>query len=453
MPNYLEMLRLKNLLDPNQAGMDMPEQGGYGGNMPPLFPGSMDSGNVGMPRQPSPFDDVQFGNTRLPPPGVPALSNGPNDYDVNARMQELFHPSHVASDKFDQMLGQYPQREQPSKKRQWGGALLGALTAAGDVMTVGRDTGRGRKVYDDVTGKTRYEENVQDWKNQIGPSGQAANFERYANTNDRQTATSTVNAELRDRQIDNTLKTNEEKIANSNKRTQIMDYKAKNPNAKIYAPKGGNVMIMNPANGQMTDTGIPTGSLSEMDKINLQAEDRAEAIDEKGRQDRLTAGVKGDEARKTRATAPGRLPTNAAGKPIPPSQVRIQQHDAARQFAMQNPEMGKYIKFGPGQNDFDVVSPGENHWYSSVTRPSQEEYDQIVSSIYGDNVPISQPGRSTKTQGGPPVNSPNMGTRPLSKSTAPSHIQAKTPKGWKYVPKAGGGYTAVPDTGVDTGAQ
>ncbi len=428
MPNYLEMLRLRNLFNPGT--MQSPDQGDF--TMPPMG-GS------------SPFDNVSFGNTNMSAM-PPAPQGGGDDYDVAARMAQIYHPQHDASDRFDQLIGGYPSRPQLSRMRRLGAAILGTL---GDSDPFSAPSGRGQYAYNEVTGENDFNKNVMDWKNQVGPAQQAANLERYTNSNERMLANQTISEELRNRGQENKVNIEQGKLENAKNRTAIYDFKTKNPSAKIIAPKGGNIQIVNPVTGKVQDTGISSGTLSDLDRINLQAEDKMLQIERQGEITGENIGKRGEEARKTRATVPGgaRIPTNASGKPLPPSQVRIQQHDSARQFAAQNPEFSKFIQFGPGQNDFNITAPGENHWYDSTNHPSQEQYDQIVSAIYGDHLPISQPGRTGST----PVNKPNMGTKPLtSQSPIPSHIQRKAPPGWKYVPKAGGGYTAVEE---DTGAQ
>jgi hypothetical protein len=411
MPNPFEMMRLRNMFDPTQS---MSADVGGQFNMPPLM----------GPEQPSPYDQIQFGNTQFNPNAMAAMAPKPQqeDIDPQALMTQLYHPQHQASDILDQLANSYPQRPVVSGKRQLAGAIMGGLGAVGG-LTRGPGNWGGEPDYkagnyaqDEITGENAFNKNVADWKNQIGPIQSAANMERYANTNERQNAYQTIQAALRDRGQENQFNINQEKVDNARRRTEIYDYKTKHPNVKIYAPKGGNVQIMDPATGKMTDTGIATGTLTEMDRLNLQAEDKVEAIDEAARQARITEGVKGDEARKTKAVVPGKAPTDASGKPLTPGQIRVQQHDAARQFAIQHPELAPYIKFGPGQNDFDVTAPGEVPWYSTKKRPTQQQHDDIVAGIYGENIPIAQPTRTgaTSTESGVPVNRPNMGTKPLT---------------------------------------
>jgi hypothetical protein len=446
MPSLIEMLRMRNLFDPNQmVGNDLPSQGGITGNMPPLFPGSMDSGNLGMPKTPSPFDNIQFGNTTMPPPN-PALNDDTDNYDPGARMKELFHPSHMASDRFDEMINKFPQREQPSKKRMWGGALLGALTAANDTMTVGHDTGRGRGVYEDVTGRTRNREDVEDWKTQMGPLGQAANFERYQNTNERQNAYQTISAELRDHAQELKAKNDSRKADIAEKRAQIYEMKSKGYKFDFSGPT---VIATRPDSPTPQDTGVPTGHMTQLDKLNLEAENRAANTTNKGEEDRKTerlreqgretlADKKGWDVvnipnpedptkqiavrinRDTGAIEPVKLGGSSVGpvakpsgsgstaKPESETNKRVGEYRRARQLWNTNPELRPFIKWGPGANDFSIQQAGRN-FMGTPTGPNMDQTKKIADAIYGNNVTTG-----TTLDLKPPVNSPNMGTQPLS---------------------------------------
>lgn len=456
--DYLQMLRMRNLFDPTQqaSGISPDDGSGMTGNMPPLFGGSMDSGNLGGPRTPSPFDDIQFGNTHMPAPGVPALGDSSDNYDPGARMKELFHPSHIATDKFDQMIGQYPTRTEPSKMRRFAGAALGALSAIGD-PTIGPMGGppnheMGHKVYDDITGKTDFNEKVQDWKNQVGPLGTAANMERYQNTNERQTAYQTISAELRDH-------AQELKAKNDNRKADIAEHRANIYDMKSRGYKfdfsGPTIMATRPDDPNPKDTGIPTGHMTQLDKLNLEAENKANAIDESGRQSRLTEGVKEGNREKLAdkkgwstanipdPTDPTRMigvrinndtgevkpiqlggenvgavqkPSSGAGaanKPETPAQTKIRQFNAATKLFNTDPELRQFIKLGPGANEFSLVTPGKSPWMGTPTGPNMSQMKKLNESIYGGSKGPIQ-GTEMDLSGNTPVNKPNMGTEPLT---------------------------------------
>ena len=415
MPDFLQMLRMRNLFGAQMPNMnDMPDEGSNLGM--PSFTNPMDEMNGGSQ---SPWSNINFGNTDMNAPQPAMAGPTPNDggYDVASRMAQIYHPQHDASDRFDALIKGYPQREQPSKMRKFGGALLGALAAVGD-PTQGREGGpanhaMGMKVYNDISGKTRFDENVEDWKNQMSPTQAAANLERYQNTNDRTAAYQTVSGELRAHAQEAKDKNDATNAQIRTHRADVYDFKAHNPGMKLITPKGGNIQAYDPITGETKDTGIPSGSLTDLDKINLQADDKMEQIHATGDERRKTVVTQGEEARKTKTTVGGgtlKPGTGPNGKPELPTQTRVRQFNAARELFNTHPEVQQFLKLG--NNDFTLTPPSKN-FFGQDSGPSQEQYDLMKKAIYGEGaIDIAQPGRTGK--GDVPVNSPNMGTKPLS---------------------------------------
>src|SRR4030095_10901262 len=163
MPDFMQYLRLKNLFgQPDMIGNDLPSQGGITGTMPRGLPTFMDSQNM------DPWGNVRFGPTDPTPMGRTVIPS-PQDYDVGNRMRELYTPEHVATDRFNEMVGQYPQFEEPSGKRKIAAMILGSLTDLGtNFGQVGSGPNRrrmstdisGRDVFNETTGKNRYLENI-----------------------------------------------------------------------------------------------------------------------------------------------------------------------------------------------------------------------------------------------------------------------------------------------------
>lgn len=83
---------------------------------------------------------------------------------------------------------------------------------------------------------------------------------------------------LRRQGLENT-KGNQEANRNLTKqRISIAEHKAKNPNKRFIAVKGGNVMAFDPATGEAEDTGINSGTLTDQERLEIQ-QDNAKALE------------------------------------------------------------------------------------------------------------------------------------------------------------------------------
>jgi hypothetical protein len=339
------------------------------------------------------------------------------EMDAGARMRELYQPQTESTDRFNQMIQQYPQEEKPSWLRR-----IGAMVV---------DYTKGSKRAEDWFHEP-YNEKVQEWKDKIGPAQQSANLERYENVNQRTLAANQIAAELREKAQQAKERNDDRNAQIRQQRADVYQFKATHPNWKIILPKGGNVMAINPLTGESQDTGIPTGTMTDLDKIWLQQENALERIGATGEQARQTettrqegrvelAGVRGDEARKTRQTVPG----GVSGMGTSPQGIKVDQYNKARQVVNSSPILGKYITLSSG-NEFTVKKPGERGG------PTPEQYSAITKAIYG--------GSQGSSGGKGSMSGPGPGQPMVS---APS-----APKGWKYVKKPDGGWTAVPDTGI-----
>jgi len=456
MPNFLEYLRQQNIF--GVPPLTVPGMPPPATSMP--RPGSMYAPNMDSSMQlPSGEDPTQY----MPPPqfsmqGIEApdvsrndpyevqfgqgpldinqfdiqqardkyTPQGPSDFpgampmDAGARMRELYQPQTDASQRFDQMIGNYPQEQNPSWLRR-----IGAM-----VTDYTKGSKAGQEYYHEP-----YNRKVEEWKNKIGPAQQSANLERYENTNSRTLAYQQMSMELREKAQEAKEKNDQRRADAYQQRADIYALRANNPDLKIIIPKGGNVQAFNPRTGETHDTGIPSGSMSEIDKITMQGDQRMEQIGASGAQARQTETLRqdgrmeaidarGTQARETRATPLG----GASGKGMLPTQIKVDQYNRARQLANSNPELAKFIKPGSGANEFQIVKPDPNAWTESGKGPTPQQYSDIINAIYGP----ATGGRNA----GP-------GPGPAATSKAPP-----APPGWKYIAKPGGGWTAVPDTGI-----
>lgn len=388
MADYLQTLRMRNMFPgteapppnfggdgymPNadQYGMDMPSQGGYGGNM---------------------FQPIQ--NEYMPPPTMNAygvdegygnMFTGPmqgpetSDYNIDQRMNQLYDPQHEQGDRLNTLLSGYPER--PLPQTGWRGALQKIGAVAGGM------TG-GMNLYNEVMAPG-YSNKVADWKGQTGPTQQAAQIERQNNVNERQSAMGVISAELRNQAMQHKAKNDEVRAQIAQQRADTYDDKQRNPHFKFQFPVTGNMMIMNPATGEITDSGRPVSSFSKADQMALAQTHALERIQETGAQGRETAVLRGeiesghidergDQSRITKGTPSGTL-TPGGNKPEQPTQTRVKQVLKAREIFNSRPELAKFIEIDG--NDFKITPPSTGGMFSSG--PTPEQHAEINRIIYG----------------------------------------------------------------------
>lgn len=335
MPDLMNYLRMANIFSP-MVGNDLPQQGGITGN---------------MPRQ-DPFGNISFGNPQVIDPramgDTPIAS--PDDYDAGARMRELYTPQHEAEDRYNELAGGYPKMEEyrPSGLRRIGAALT-ALSGsfggpAGHRFQFNPNSiNMGMEVLNDP-----YNKQLGDWKNQIGPAQTAANLERSENVNNRTLAYQTVQQEQNQHKIDSANKIAEGKLKVSQDRAAAYQLKQQMGAGYTFNFTGPTVMAANKQTGEVKDTGIATGSLTDADKLALQQDNAIQRIQATGNEQRQTEGVR-QEGRESLQASKGWAIGSIPDPADPTKQIGVRY----------NADTGAVepIKFG-GQNTGPITKPG-----------------------------------------------------------------------------------------------
>lgn len=275
MPNFLDFLRMRNIYGP-QVGNDLPSQGGFTGTMEPPGP-LMGTGQ-------NPWDNIDFGGGGpIAPQPMPQPTPAPQPQGL-PNLEDMYNPNTEATDRYNEMLKTYPTREQykPSALRRIGGALMAVASGfghkGGGYQYNPAGVQGGLNFLDE-----KFDKAQEDWKTQVLPLERAAQLERYENINKRQIATSQRAQDI--------------KNENDKARLQIQDYKAKGAKFDF---KGPTVMAAYP-DGRVENTGIPTGHLSDSDKIQANSEARIANTVAAGEQARQTEGVKQEGRRELAA--------------------------------------------------------------------------------------------------------------------------------------------------------
>lgn len=378
-----------------------------------LFGGNMNMGPTPpMPTIQGPYNPIGVETFQPPTPPSPVAPTGPEQggYDVDARMAELFNPSTVSIDRFNEMTGKYPQYEEPGMLKKIGAAALGTV---GDLYG---PQGAGKTAFSEMMGYGKHGRAVQDWENQVQPLERAANIERQSNTNQRTAANQTISAELRQQAQDARIANDERRAEIAQQRADVYQWKSMNPNLQ-FDFSGPNVMVTNPQTGEVITTNIPTGNLTDMDRMNLQHRQAMTEIGARGDETRTTQaaghqqeldeiGARGDEARETRQT-----PTPGQSVDVDsPNEARQRRLNNANQLINARPELREFIEITP---DGDVkimehtpAGPGFMGFGGEAKGPTPEQYNEIYQAIFGQ-------GRAAPASGGNPTSgSPVRGMGP-----------------------------------------
>lgn len=365
--------------------------------------------------QESPTYPTQFGG------GMPAMQPPTEEeipFNAAARMQELYHPETAASDRFNQLQTEYPQYEQPGKLRKIGGAILGSLTDLGTNLGGNRAGVKGTDVFNETTGRNKRDRDIASWKEKMGPAQQSAQLERQNNMNERQMATSTVNAELTGRKNEQIAKNQESANRTREDRAAVYRYKAEHPDHKFMQGKDGILRALDPATNTVISLGKTGMSDAEMAELNQKnAIKKIEATGDEARETERTREKGRETIAETRgwvvATIPGPdgnpmgvrynqitgetkpiefqgkptvvtpTPKNGAGsKEESATQKHQHEYNNARQIAQSDTKLGKWIHLSKS-GEFQVQKPDPDAWTASGRGPTEAEYNQINAMIFG----------------------------------------------------------------------
>jgi hypothetical protein len=320
------------------GGPVMTPQGGYDYGKPPTSPG--------MPQTPT--------------PGMSDIAGG----------MAGWKPQTEATDRFNQLIANQPQYEGPGAWR----TIAAALSAFGPG---GHQTGM--QVLNDP-----YNRAQQQWKEAIGPAQQAANLERYENTNARTLAYQTEQTRQGQLKIDNKAKQDEamNKIREGN--TRVRKMLAENPNFKVLPTEGGNVMLYDTKGliKDPIDTGVKSGELDEETSLKIKQRDALRRIGEQG--DVTTGHIdrRAAHAAYLKQLAPGK----AAGdedKPITDSAYKARLSNRFNELMARREDLAPFIDMEPG----GVIRIKESGGWDGPTPAQREEIIKLLFSGQDKTVP------------------------------------------------------------------
>jgi len=269
------------------------------------------------------------------------------------QFDDLYHPESAASNRFNDLISQFPQRKGPSLGR--------TIVASGMSLT---NPEGGQKFLE-----TPHLRDLADWKAQIEPAQKAADLERTTNVNERQYAYQTRQAELAEGR-------------NEIARDRAEVYRlAQMKNQYTFDTKGEYIIAMNKDTGVATPTQIKTSNLSDMDKAMLTRETQLQ-VQESRNQGALDV----------KRAEPGYNPSES------PNQRKIARAGVAEKY-LNSIEYGSFVKKDATGGGFTLVKPAERSGFFNDMlgrtgqpvpgTPTNAQYRRMYIDIYGEEPPTS----------------------------------------------------------------
>lgn len=338
------------------------------------------------------------------------IGNQPQPFDMRARMGELYQPRMDMQNRFNSMLDQFPQPQNPSMLRKIGAALYGMSQP---------------NSFEAATqfANAPYFNALNQYKMQLGPLQQAADNERLMNAQDRQFAQSIASQEMAQRRLEESERAARARVdiaqqredrllAHNQAKIDLANWKAKNPNGVVKEGADGFLYVVNPQTGQEIKTAVEHGRLTDLERINLTA---AHAMDrvvtqQEGATNR-TAMTQAGATERTRMGQEGameRTQYNVLNRPLRTSgSPAVNQTVRAKQAVSEHPEWAPYIKFTPSGQFLRVEAPvGSAGLFGFGAKPSgdanvtKQINDYIFGRAIGSTVPTNQQSNSTANKGG-----------------------------------------------------
>ncbi len=220
----------------------------------------------------------------------------------------------------------------------------------------------------------------------------------------------TKQKELLNTKATNTIATTGRGLDIKQQLADVAKFKAQNPALKTLTPKGGNVMLFDPLTGQLHDTGIDSGTLSEQDKIELTGDEARSTESNKQTGRMQLQGVKGNqnlEAIGARIAGQKDINANKTSTAAPKTYAADRNVDTrvkAQQLMTDRPDLASYLSVDAnGKVNINQDTP-------------LNELQMIQTALYpkGTQKDINLPSSTTKS---------STATKPASKANDPLGIR------------------------------
>jgi hypothetical protein len=347
----------------------------------------------------------------------PYLFN-PRAFQPQSYQEEMFTPERRAYDMLFNNINQMPQRKQPGKWENFGASIVGMGAGLKPLGIVG-----GQPIGASFDPKMSalaseeflyrpYNREMQDWQAKNEAILPGAKLESEVNQNNRLLYDAKLDRNLRTRTIerqearDRQIAEKEEgqlAVAQQNANTREMTgkayaFKQNNPDYKTLVDDEGNVVFWNPKDPtKVIQSGINTGKMSDMDRINLQIEGNLKAIQARHQASLTEIDARGDKAIEVNDRRPT---TSSRGPANPELEKRRALANKANQVKLQNPQWAQWIKV---DGDKVSVTPPKSGYFGSG--PDQATYTAIATAISGVEKPTGGVDQSQVVKPGSTNNS------------------------------------------------
>ena len=193
------------------------------------------------------------------------------------------------------------------------------------------------------------------------------------------------------------------------------------PNLIPKVPRGGNIMAFDPKTGQMTDTGVSTGTMTQPQYVATTQANTAANINQRTAGQLANTVEGGEQARQTKAQppvlSPGQETQNAANN--------------ANRVAQLNPRWQKWIHIDPNTGQYRVDPPSRGMLDSG---PSPQEWATIMAALNGPQYPrpgVPPPQQSVNQLPTAPVQQAQPQTAPQPQRVIPPNqirVKWRNPK-------------------------
>jgi hypothetical protein len=388
--DLMSMLRMRSLF-PNQQQQPPPPDllpGLQGGNLGGIGQGvnapQMDAGTASFGQ-----NDVAS-QTAAKSPRISMSTDFDGIKQIADIIGEISNPQRAMQDQLQQHVQNYPIQQEPTR----GAKIIGSLAGM-----AARDPMEAYKVLDRPQDRA-----VGDWKNKVLPMQNLATNENQDNTNSRMSATSAATTYLGNKRLseverDNRADTliNQQRADTFQQNSNIRRYLSEFAGRKLYAIKGGNYTIYDPATNSLQDTGVATGTLSRSDELAMGAENAEDLATLRHRYRTDEIAQQGKNAINTKIAPSGAAGGNSA------TQLTAAQQQKALELWSKRPDLRKYIiRNASGKFLGTTIEEGKESSLFQASIPpgdpkkKQEADDYIfgtgtAGAVGGDRIAITGP--------------------------------------------------------------
>lgn len=371
------------------------QYGNLGGVESPLYP----SGNA--------IEEPELKSEDLPiiPKGNEPRDDWKKQWEM---MNEIYKPETEATGRFNELLGDFPERNKPSIWRK----IVAAGQGAGN-MEMRRPGGieESEKVL-----QAPYLRDVGEWKERAGPYYNAANLERQSNINERQLAQNFLTNQAAMSKIEETERHN--RAREESEKIRALAYRAKNEGFDIKA-YGDRIIGTRTVNGQVETIDLgPSGDMDERDLQILKNQGNVAAATARGVAERENIAARGQNLYQFPDGSMWRLNNDDTWEQVKPSGTgpatrpgtqgapnlqadRIKRNDILREIH-DNPKYRRWV-IAPisSTGDYKLAEPPTlGRWATRNAIEDQEiaEYNEVLEALGQPKIPTRGATQPPPTQ-------------------------------------------------------